>query len=79
MLRLFLSNKHREIGTIFSLFHAILHVSPEEGAVVSVWFSPAVADRCWAAPPQCSSAGDSRKQAQSKESPVNDRINLNLQ
>lgn len=67
-------HKHRE--AFFSV-HVIVHVSPAEGAVVSVWFSPAFADRCSAAARQCSSAGDSRKEAKSKGSPVDDKISLN--
>lgn len=60
----FLVNKHRKVCT-----SCHLHVSPAEGAVVSVWFSPRLVDRCWAAASQCSSAGGSHKEAQSKGSP----------
>lgn len=63
MVSLFLINEQRETRTFFSLLYVILHVSPAEGAVVSVWFSPGFADRCWAAASQYSSAGDSRKEA----------------
>lgn len=47
------------------LLRVILHPTPAEGAVVSVWFSPGFAGRCWAAALQCSSAEDNRKEAQS--------------
>ncbi len=49
--------------------------------MASVWFSPGFVERCCglrAASPQ-SSAEDSRKGAQSKGRPVDDRIDLILQ
>lgn len=48
---------------------SILHVWPAGGAVASVWFSPGSADPCLAAAAQCSSAGGSRRKAQSTGNP----------